>query len=114
VAVPPLTRSDHPSWQVPGPAGPRGSERQRCGCRDPATGRQLGVFCPLLADATHGSWPIDVTVPGAFGVGPPVRIRRGGYPSRQTAQAALNGVVGRAHGDAAGAAWKCNGGWATG
>ena len=82
-----------------------GTVRQRCGCRDPDTGRQFGVFCPRLADPAHGSWSIDVTVPGAFGVGPPVRVRRGGYPTRQAAQAALDEVVGRAHGDAAGAAW---------
>jgi integrase len=63
------------------------------------------VFCPRLADPAHGSWSIDVTVPGAFGVGPPVRVRRGGYRTRQAAQAALDEVVGRAHGDAAGAAW---------
>ena len=103
MAVPPLTRSDHPSWQAPGRAGPRGSVWQRCGCRDPNTGRQLGVFCPRLADPAHGSWSIDVTVPGAFGVGPPVRVRRSGYRTRQTAQGALDEVVGRAHG--AGAAW---------
>ena len=61
------------------------------------------MFCPRLAYPAHGSWSIDVTVPGAFGVGPPVRVRRGGYPSRQAAQAALDEVVGRAHG--AGEAW---------
>ena len=82
-----------------------GTVRQRCGCRDPDTGRQFGVFCPRLADPAHGSWSIDVTVPGAFGVGPPVRVRRGGYPTRQAAQAALHEVVGRALGHGAGAAW---------
>ncbi len=105
VAVPPLARSDQPSWQVPGPAVPRGSVRQRCGCREPDTGRQLGAFCPRLADPAHGSWSIDVTVPGPFGVGPPVRVRSGGHPTRQAAQSALDRVVGRAHTDAAGAAW---------
>ena len=82
-----------------------GTVRQRCGCRDPDTGRQLGAFCPRLADPAHGSWSIDVTVPGAFGVGPPVRVRRGCYPTRQAAQAALHEVVGRALGHGAGAGW---------
>ena len=99
----PLTRPDQPPWQTPGLARMQGSVRQRCGCRDPDTGRQLGVFCPQLANPAHGSWSIDVTVPGAFGVGPPVRVRRGGYPNRQAAQAALDAVIGRSHG--AGAAW---------
>ena len=105
MTVPPLTRPDHPSPQVP-PAVPRGSVRQRCGCRDPQTGRQLGVFCPRLADPTHGSWSIDVTVPVAHGVAPPVRVRRGGYPNQTAAHDALGALTDRSRdGDAASAAW---------
>ena len=105
MVTPPLTRPDRPSSPAPDRAARRGRVRQRCGCKDPQTGRQAGAFCPRLADPAHGSWSFDVTVLGAFGVGPPVRVRRGGYPTRQAAQAALDEVVGRALGDGAGAAW---------
>ena len=33
-----------------------GSVFRRCGCTDPATGRQFGGGCPRLAGSRHGSW----------------------------------------------------------
>ncbi len=34
----------------------KGSTFKRCGCRDPATGKQLGSRCPKLGKKGHASW----------------------------------------------------------
>jgi hypothetical protein len=49
---------------------------KRCGCTDPATGRQLAGHCPHLAEPGHGSWyyAVQVTTVG----GRKARYRRGG------------------------------------
>lgn len=62
---------------------------RRCGCRDATTGSQVGSTCPRLADPEHGSWYFAIEIPhGAVGR-ERRRVRRGGYPSQQAAEAAL-------------------------
>jgi hypothetical protein len=43
----------------------QGSVYKRCGCVDPATGRQLGRRCPRLAGRGHRSWYIELELPAA-------------------------------------------------
>ena len=58
---------------------------RRCGCTDPATGRQYGRACPRLAACgRHGSWYVRLELPAGLD-GRRRRIRRGGYPSRKAA-----------------------------
>jgi integrase len=66
----------------------QGSVYKRCGCIDPVTGRQFGGSCPRLADGGHGSWYVGLELPAALD-GSRRRIRRGGYPSGETAEAML-------------------------
>lgn len=40
-----------------------GSVYRRCGCRDAATGAQLGTGCPRLADPGHGTWYFAIEIP---------------------------------------------------
>lgn len=62
---------------------------RRCGCTDPATGRQYGQTCPrLAAGGRHGSWYVRLELPSGVD-GHRRRIRRGGYPSRKAAVAVL-------------------------
>jgi hypothetical protein len=61
---------------------------RRCGCVDPATGRQYGRACPRLAGGRHGSWYVRLELPAGLD-GRRRRIRRGGYPSRAAAVAVL-------------------------
>ncbi|MDI5963239.1 tyrosine-type recombinase/integrase [Streptantibioticus silvisoli] len=64
---------------------------RRCGCRDQHH-RQLGARCPLLAeDPTHGTWNFAVDLPSPA----PGRhtVRRGGYPTRESAHAALRRIL---------------------
>jgi len=62
---------------------------RRCGCVDPATGRQYGRACPRLAGGgRHGSWYVRLELPAGLD-GHRRRIRRGGYPSRKAAEAVL-------------------------
>jgi hypothetical protein len=71
---------------------------RRCARADPVTGRQLGGSCPRLADDGHGSWYIQLELPAALDGGRR-RIRRGGYPSSDTAEAVLAGLRMPAPGD---------------
>jgi len=62
---------------------------RRCGCTDPATGRQYGRACPrLAAGGRHGSWYVRLELPAGLD-GHRRRVRRGGYPSRRAAVAVL-------------------------
>jgi len=62
---------------------------RRCGCVDPATGRQYGRACPRLATGgRHGSWYVRLELSAGLD-GHRRRIRRGGYPSRKAAEAVL-------------------------
>ena len=75
-----------------------GGVGRRCGCADPVTGRQLGGNCPGLADEDHGSWYIQMELPAGLD-GSRRRIRRGGYPSRGSAEEVLAGLRLPAPGD---------------
>ncbi|TNC28020.1 tyrosine-type recombinase/integrase [Amycolatopsis alkalitolerans] len=65
---------------------------KRCGCRAP-DGRRLGISCPRLADRGHGSWYFALELPRGHD-GRRNRLRRGGYRSRQAAQAARAYLLG--------------------
>ena len=67
----------------------RGSVYQRCGCRKAGTGTQLGLGCPLLTDPGHGSWYFALDLPKTLDGCGRHRVRRGGFHSREAAQAAL-------------------------
>lgn len=87
-----------------------GSVYQRCGCRSSETGRQLGNGCPRLLDPGHGSWYFAVEVSRFPDGCARHRVRRGGYPDRAAAVAALLEVrCPDARSDASGTA--STGGW---
>ncbi|HUZ34729.1 MAG TPA: hypothetical protein VMV17_00205 [Streptosporangiaceae bacterium] len=66
----------------------QGSVYRRCGCLNPATGRQYGQDCPRLAGGRHGSWYVRLELPAGLD-GRRRRIRRGGYSSRKATAAVL-------------------------
>jgi hypothetical protein len=69
----------------------RGRVYRRCACRD-RTGQQLGARCPTLArDRRHGTWTFAVDLPSL--TGRRATMRRGGFPTRTDAQAALGRVL---------------------
>ena len=76
---------------------------KRCGCQDPASGRQLGRTCPRLAQGGHGSWYFHVSVTNLLGQRE--RVRRGGYPTRAAARQARDEVLGRSRTDQTSHAW---------
>ena len=59
-----------------------------CGCREPGSGRRVGARCPLRGEEGHGSWYLSLEMPAAPD-GRRRRIRRGGFPSRDSAETAL-------------------------
>jgi len=59
-----------------------------CGCRAPASGRRMGARCRLRGEAGHGSWYLSLELAAAPD-GRRRRIRRGGFPSRASAETAL-------------------------
>jgi integrase len=67
-----------------------GSVYRRCGCRDEATGRLLGIRCPGLGSPEHGSWYFSTDLPSA--AGQRRRVRRGGFATRVAAVAALEAL----------------------
>lgn len=71
-----------------------------CGCREPG-GRRLGARCPLRGRDGHGSWYLSLELP-AGPDGRRRRARRGGFPSRASAEAALGRLVMPAADDPAG------------
>jgi integrase len=66
----------------------QGSAYSWCGCRDPYSGRRLGARCPQRGEDGHGSWYLSLELPPGPD-GHRRRIRRGGFPSRETAEAVL-------------------------
>jgi hypothetical protein len=75
---------------------------RRCGCVNPATGRQYGRHCPrLAAGGRHGSWYVRLELPGGPD-GHRRRVRRGGYSSRKAAAAVLASLRSPRPGDAGG------------
>ncbi|MFN2494846.1 MAG: tyrosine-type recombinase/integrase [Pseudonocardiaceae bacterium] len=67
---------------------------RRCACRDPITGKQLATCPKLAADSRHGSWYFALPQPAVRGHRKPP-LRRGGFPTRKTAQAALDKLAQR-------------------
>ena len=64
---------------------------RRCACR--CAGKQLGAHCPeLTSNARHGTWTFAVDIPSL--TGKRATMRRGGYPTRKAATAALTRVPG--------------------
>lgn len=59
-----------------------------CGCREPGSDRRIGARCPLRGEEGHGSWYLSLELPAALD-GRRRRIRRGGFPSRDSAETAL-------------------------
>ncbi len=63
---------------------------KRCGCKDPATGRQYGASCPELGGRRHGTWSyeirIDVTGKDKR------KLTRGGFARETDANKALGRV----------------------
>lgn len=89
--------SQYPRTQTAPPASPArargaGSVYRRCGCRGP-DGRQLGRHCPDLRDERHGTWTLDLRIPGAIGAGKARRLRRGGYATRAQADRARKNLL---------------------
>jgi integrase len=70
----------------------QGSVYSWCGCRDQRTGRRLGSKCPRRGQPGHGSWYVSLELPAGPG-GNRRRIRRGGFPDRAAAEAALERLV---------------------
>jgi hypothetical protein len=71
----------------------KGRVYRRCSCRD-LDGRQFGTRCPVLADdRKHGTWTFAVDVPSVDGRRK--TMRRGGYPTKGSAQRALSDVLAR-------------------
>ncbi len=69
----------------------RGRVYRRCACRT-ADGKQLGARCPRLTSNTrHGTWTFAVDMPSL--TGKRTTMRRGGYPTRRAATAALTRVL---------------------
>jgi integrase len=68
----------------------RGRVYRRCACRH--AGKQLGARCPeLTSNARHGTWTFAVDTPSL--TGKRATLRRGGYPTRKAATAALTRVL---------------------
>jgi len=68
----------------------RGRVYRRCACRH--AGKQLGAHCPeLTSNARHGTWTFAVDMPSL--TGKRTTMRRGGYPTRKAATAALTRVL---------------------
>jgi hypothetical protein len=55
-----------------------------CGCREPGNGRRMGSRCPLRGEEGHGSWYLSLELPVGLD-GRRRRIRRGGFPSQDSA-----------------------------
>jgi integrase len=69
----------------------RGRVYRRCACRT-TDGKQIGARCPRLASsARHGTWTFAVDMPSL--TGKRTTLRRGGYPTRTAATAALTHVL---------------------
>lgn len=66
-----------------------GSVYPRCGCRQGPAGKWRGASCPRLGHPGHGSWFFSLDLPRVPGGGRR-RVRRGGYPTRQAAEQALD------------------------
>jgi len=66
-----------------------GSTFKRCGCADPATGKQLSAQCPDLAKRRHGTWCYRVRLDTTSGRR---QLLRSGFARESDAQKALGQV----------------------
>jgi integrase len=72
----------------------QGQVFKRCGCRNPATGKQYGKHCPKLGRRGHGSYWYRYDAPA----GPDSRRRRpavGPFRTKEDAEADLTGTLSR-------------------
>ena len=75
----------------------KGNTFKRCGCRNPANGRQYGAVCPGLRRAgggwsrSHGQWYWQIELP-ARESGARRPMRHGTYPSQADADAVLERI----------------------
>jgi integrase len=72
----------------------KGQVFRRCGCEDPASGKQLGASCPKLRSPSHGSWYYLAELRTGPN-GKRRREKRGGFATKREAQAALIDVLDR-------------------
>lgn len=66
-----------------------GSTYKRCGCTDPATGRQLGARCPDLSRRRHGTWCCEIRLDTTGGRR---KLKRSGFAREADASAMLDRV----------------------
>lgn len=71
-------------------AEPTGTVYKRCACKDPDTGKPLNQNCPRLGEQRHGTYLLDVRIDTTARRGR--RLKRGGYPTKKAAEAALTRV----------------------
>jgi Phage integrase, N-terminal SAM-like domain len=76
---------------------------KRCGCMQPGTRRRRGRSCPRLAERGHGSWYYHCSVTTMFGARE--RVRRGGYPTRRTAEQARDDLLERSKAECTTETW---------
>jgi integrase len=67
-----------------------GSTFKRCGCIDPATGRQLGTACSELRRRHHGTWCYEVRIDATDGRR---KLKRSGFTRESDARAVLDQVA---------------------
>lgn len=66
-----------------------GSTYKRCGCTDPATGRQLGARCPELSRRRHGTWCCEIRLDTTGGRR---KLKRSGFAREADASGALDKI----------------------
>lgn len=66
-----------------------GATYKRCGCKDPETGKQLGVNCPDRTKRHHGTWSLKITLDTTTGKR---NLVRGGFARAQDAADKLSDV----------------------
>lgn len=80
------------------------------GCREPGSSRRMGARCPLRGEEGRESWYL--WLPAALDGRR--RIRRGGFPSRDSAEAALAQLRMPARGNRNGPLLTVGRGWSAG
>jgi len=66
-----------------------GSTYKRCGCTDPATGRQLGAACPDLRRRHHGTWCYEIRLDTTGGRR---KVKRSGFSRESEARGVLGQI----------------------
>lgn len=68
----------------------KGTIRKRCACKDPETGKFLNQHCAKLSSQRHGRYEFDTRIDTT--AKKQRRLKRGGYPTKKEAEAALQHV----------------------